>query len=98
MVQNKAVCVKFAKTCLAAALALGAAAQSAMAEDKDLGGGTQSIAAANGLNGHTWLNGTLNVSANQSFNDTTTTLGSGLTVNQTAGWWDVGGTSTLTIS
>ena len=73
-----------------------AALQTAQAADNDLGGGTQSIT-SDSLKGNTWRNGTLNVSANQNFNDATTTLGSGLTVNQTAGMWGISGNGTLNI-
>ena len=111
MAQSKATCVKFAKTCLAAALALGAAATKAAVAlafalfaattavaDEDLNGGTRSITTADGLKGKTWINGTLDVSANQTLADATTTLGSGLTVNQTSGWWGLAGTTTLNIN
>ncbi len=99
MVLQKATCVKFAKTCLAAALALGAAT-TAEAAVVDLGGGTTEITTADGLNtykNNEVRNGILNVSANQGFADATFTFGGDLVINQTSGKWGTSGGRTVKI-
>ncbi len=90
--------ISAAATKAAVALAFALFAATTAVADEDLNGGTRSITTADGLKGKTWINGTLDVSANQTLADATTTLGSGLTVNQTSGWWGLAGTTTLNIN
>ena len=100
MASRKTTCVKLAKTCLAAALALGAAT-TAEAAVVDLGGGTTEITTADGFNtpykNNEVRNGILNVSANQGFADGTFTFGAGLVINQTSGKWGTSGGRTVKI-